>query len=232
MIQKKTFLLLMGTALILNSSLLFAQVSNTEPFEKLKVRGAVLVNYQVSKEPGIQIIDARNQHLVKATVKNNKLTIKHLKIKPNQNKQVEINLHGLALKEIVAKQTAVIKSEGVILSDTAKVCMTSASELQTTVQSAKLSVKLTSGSFAYLEGEAKSLKLKAKTGSKFRAHKANISNAIIKVATGGFVALNGETDVEGKVVTGGELKFYGKSNDKKIKRHTHGIIRQSEVDEL
>ncbi len=210
----------------------FTQERKIEPFGKLKVRGAVLVNYHVTKEPGIQIIDSQNEHLIKTKIKNNKLTIKHLKIKPNQNKQVEINLYGHPLKEIVATQAALIKSDSVILSDTAAVCLASGAELRATVQSKELSMSLSSGSFGYLEGEVKFLKLKAKTGARFRAYKATVIQTVIKVSTGAFAALRGDIQIEGKVITGGELKFYGKIDDSNIKRHTHGIVSQSDDDEL
>jgi hypothetical protein len=232
MFTKYRFLFSIFTVLLLTGSVAFGQSASIEPFEKLKIRGAILVNYHVSNEYAIQFVDTRNENLLKTTVRNKKLTIKHLKIKPNQNKQVEINLYGPAVKQIAATQTAIIKSSSPMLTDTAKICIASVAELHTTVQSASLTIKLMSGGFGFFEGEIKYLNLKVKTGAKFRAHKATISKAVIKITTGGFAALKGETDVEGKVVTGGELKFYGKGNDTKIKRHTHGVIRQSEADEL
>ena len=170
---------------------------------------------------------------MKYCVKNGTLKIKHTKLKPNKNKKAELTISGKPLKEICLRQGAVFNTGMVSLADTAKIRIASGSEIQSKIKSQKLDAIVRSGSFCYLEGELSNLTAKVRSGSRLRCSGAIINKAYIKIAAGSFAAFKDNTDIEGKVTTGSELKLYGTGNtNPKVNTHTHGKITTSNGDEL
>ncbi|HPW66661.1 MAG TPA: DUF2807 domain-containing protein [Salinivirgaceae bacterium] len=213
------------TAFLLLFSLFnYSYAQSVESFRKIKVKGNLSVSYYIVQAGENKVVIKENEDLVSYKLKNNTIIVKHKKLVAKSAQKAAVEIYGMPLEAIVVKRAAMLTIEDEMLSDSVKVKIATGGELRANLKTNFLTMKVRTDGFGYLKGNINSLNIKSLLKGNLRANDANITNALVKINTGGFAAFNKTTKITGKIGCKGELKVYGESDLSGVEKSKRGVI--------
>lgn len=215
-------------------------------FKKIEGNGVVVTNTRpipqdfnaVSAESGLEvIIEQGSQRTV--TIEADENLHQHIKTEVDEGVlgiSVDGNIRNAKASRVIvqlpqiagleASGGVVLKSKGIIKSETLELEAGSGANLNVTVEATRIKCDAGSGSYVALHGNAQSLEAESSSGSHINAKTLIVKTAVAEASSGGHTSVNATESVTAEASSGGQVVYKGAPASLNKKTSSGGVITQ------
>lgn len=223
---------LISGLLILFSVPVFAQNSEMRTvgsFRAVKVSQSIDVYLKKGDKEGAKVeVHGGDLSNVSTEVEGSTL---HISMKNSRgffsNMDVKVYVTYVNIDKITASSAASVFSEGMIKATNLDVTVSSAANVEISIDAASVMVDVSSAGEAVLEGKATKSEVEVSSGGEVDAYRLESESVLARVSSGGDAKVSVSKDLEAHASSGGDLRYRGNPTRTNTHSSSGGSVKKS-----
>lgn len=203
-------------------------VRNVGSFTEVQVSQGIDLILQGDKKEGIVLIMANGMDAdeVLTEVRGNRLKI-HLEGNRYRNISVKVYVGYSKLEGISASSASTVYAEGVIKGDRMTIDVSSAADVEVSVDVNDLSVSASSSGDVEVAGKSKYLEVSVSSAGGVDAYDLEAENVRVRASSGAGAKVNAKNEIDAHASSGASIRYIGNPSKSRTDSSSGGSVRKS-----